>query len=182
MAKILVQKFTPKQTNNGKTKYACIGTIDGEIDQFDMWNQPELNKEFDGNVKDDPKWGKTVLTGQGGGGGARTGYANDPETRMEIIRQNALTNAVNYVLTKASFMTKEAALKYINGKEIIQVATYFAKFSKGEVTVVNPSGRAQNAPQATETPYDDITDLADVPTQPEPPQAEIGDDMDEPPF
>jgi len=62
---------------------------------------------------------------------------DDPATQKQIIRQNSLTNAVNYVLGKAQFMDKNDALEFISGKEVIQVATYFAKYSEGSVTVAS---------------------------------------------
>ena len=137
MPKINVQKFSEKQTNSGKTKYQCLGTIDGELDSFDMFTKPTLNTEFDGDVKDDPKWGKTVfISGAGGSRGGGASRFNDPETRGEIIRQNALTNAVAFCAAKAGFMSPDEGLKYLTGKQIVTVATYFAKYSKGEVTVV----------------------------------------------
>ena len=86
---------------------------------------------------------------------------NDPEIQKAIIRQNSLTNAVNYVLGKAQLMSKEDALKYVTGKEVIQVATYFAKYSEGSVTVVNQA--EEEMPEADnsqeELTPDDITAL-----------------------
>lgn len=86
---------------------------------------------------------------------------NDPEIQKAIIRQNSLTNAVNYVLGKAQLMSKEDALKYVTGKEVIQVATYFAKYSEGSVTVVNQAEEEMPEVDNSEeelTP-DDITAL-----------------------
>jgi len=61
------------------------------------------------------------------------GRFNDPQTRMEIIRQNALTNAVNFCVAKA---TLKKDPEYLSGKQVVQVATYFAKYSGGKVTVM----------------------------------------------
>lgn len=79
------------------------------------------------------KFKKEQTGGTFGGGAPR----NDPATRLEIIRQNSLTNAVAYCTAKANLMPQKEALKFLTGKEIIQVATYFAKYSQGLVTVVN---------------------------------------------
>jgi hypothetical protein len=78
----------------------------------------------------------------GGFGGA--GMRNDPNTRKEIIRQNSLTNAVNYVIAKTNLMDKKEALKYMSGKAVVQVATYFAKYSEGVVTVVTESEKEKS--------------------------------------
>lgn len=157
MSNIVVTKVTPKPLPSGKTKYSCIGTIDGEIETFDMWNSPTIGEEFEANVKDDPKWGKTVFTGQPGGQGGRS-FGRSPETDRQIIRQNALTNAVNYVIGKSQHMTPEEAKKFISGKEVIQVATYFARFSLGEITVV--SEKQENTPLPT--PPEEEIDLSDL--------------------
>lgn len=81
-----------------------------------------------------------------------------PENQAAIIRQNALTNAVAYCTAKATLMGQEDALKYLSGKEIIQVATYFAKFSKGEISVVTESKPVETPPgePASEINLDDI--------------------------
>lgn len=68
---------------------------------------------------------------------------DDPQTQKQIIRQNSLTNAVNYVLGKAAHMEKKEALDFISGKEVIQVATYFAKYSEGTETVVTANASPQ---------------------------------------
>jgi len=85
-----------------------------------VWDKPK------GNFT--PKGGKNeVPTAKPNGNGK-----NDPVVRKEIIRQNALTNAVNYCTSKAQ-LDKEYEL---SGKGVIQVATYFARYSEGKETVV----------------------------------------------
>ena len=103
---------------------------------------PKLGDMLNGMITEDPKWGKKFKKeGSGGGFG---GGKNDPQTRKEIIRQNALTNAVNFVLGKAKIMAKEdkkvngiaEAIKYMSGKQVIEVADYFRRFAEGNISVV----------------------------------------------
>jgi len=89
----------------------------------------------------------------------------DPETSKQIIRQNSLTNAVNYCTAKANLMDKKEALKFLTGKEIIQVATYFAKYSEGHITVVTES--KQTAVKQVETDDEDPSDPNSDPTDKE---------------
>lgn len=156
MSKIVVLKANIKTTNTGKTKYECIGTIDGQIDKFDMWNNPELDKEFEATVKDDPKWGKTVSVGTGSSpfrGGAR----QDPETQKQIIRQNGLTNAVAFCIARASHMPPDKALAYLSGGNVIMVATTFAKFSEGLINGLTEV--KEEVPAPIDPDYVDIDDI-----------------------
>lgn len=58
----------------------------------------------------------------------------DPLARQgSIERQNALTNAVAYCTAKASHLDKAGAAKELTGKHIIEVATYFARFTAGKL-------------------------------------------------
>lgn len=132
MSKIVVQKYTEKTTKNGKTKYECLGTIDGEFEKFDMWNAPKLKEEFEAQVKDDPQWGKTVLTGGGGSAGVGRSYGKSPEEQMMIVRQNALTNAVNRAIALAANMTPEEAQKALKPTNICMAAYHFARYTSGE--------------------------------------------------
>lgn len=131
MAKVIAQKADETQTNTGKTKYKCIGTIDGQLETFDMWDSPELGVEFEGFVKDDPKWGKSVSTKQGGGGGRS--FGKSPEEQATIARQNALTNAVNRAIAISGFMgTDEERKEALRPTNICMAAYHFSRFTLGE--------------------------------------------------
>lgn len=73
---------------------------------------------------------KKVSQGGGGGGGFR---GESPEKQANISRQNALTNAVSYCIAKANMMTKEKAVAYLTGKQIVEVAKYFTDFTSGKL-------------------------------------------------
>ncbi len=51
--------------------------------------------------------------------------------QIMIIRQNALTNAVQYCIAKSS---KDESYD-LSGKHVVEVASYFAKFSEGKVNL-----------------------------------------------
>lgn len=72
-------------------------------------------------------------------GGAYTGPKKSPETpekQGSIERQNALTNAVNFCVSKANLLEQPEAVKYLTGKQIIEVATYFKMYNEGKVSIV----------------------------------------------
>ena len=65
----------------------------------------------------------------------------DPTTRQASIeRQNSLTNAISYCTTKAQALIGakkyDEALREMEGKKVLQVATYFSSYNSGKVTVV----------------------------------------------
>ena len=122
----------------GRTiKYGMVlsDEADNTIEGVELSQKPETPLpvgEIEGTIED-TQWGKRFKKTPTGGGFSKF---NDPQTRNEIIRQNSLTNAVAFCTAKANLMEKKVAIEYLTGKKIIQVATYFAKYSKGEVTVV----------------------------------------------
>lgn len=122
-----------------------------EINQKPDSPEPKVGDIIEGTIED-TQWGKKFKKTSVG----FTGSKNDPNTRKEIIRQNSLTNAVNYVIAKAQLMDKKDGLKFMTGKEVIQVATYFAKYSQGEISVVTESKNIPkeepNAPNDEPTP------------------------------
>jgi len=120
--------------------------------------EEESRREF---VKPDGTKEITIKFKSSGG----FGKFNDPQTRKEIIRQNSLTNAVNYCIAKAN-LEKDFKL---TGKEVIQVATYFAKYSEGELTVASgtktptePIVEPSKPKQTTYAPNEDEVNLDDV--------------------
>lgn len=97
---------------------------------------PQPGDEINGTLENSEKFGLSLKEDRAAGNGGFRGGGKSPEERAEVIRQNALTAAVAYVTAKAGFMEREGAIKYLEAKHIVQVATYFAKFSKGDVTIV----------------------------------------------
>jgi hypothetical protein len=119
-------------TKDGKTltKHQILTEDDQVMDTF---AKVEEGQSYEGDITENA-YGKLFKKSQQG---FSAGMRNDPNTRKEIIRQNSLTNAVNYVTAKANLMSKEKGLEFMTGKEVLQVATYFARYSEGAVTVVN---------------------------------------------
>jgi len=106
--------------------------LEGETEAVEIVQKPATpppSGEISGTIETS-KWGRKLKKEQLGGysGGSKS----DPATQKTIVRQNSLTNAVAYCTAKAN-LDKDYKL---TGKEVIQVATYFAKYSLGEVTVV----------------------------------------------
>lgn len=96
-----------------------------------------IQKESGGKVYNNIRGTVTVSKGTGapapsGGGSARGGSQESPERSMAIIRQNALTNAVqffNCVANRGGLQPTDMESEII---EVIQIAEAFAKFSSGE--------------------------------------------------
>lgn len=144
---------TTFQDENGKLYKDVFGKLDVGAEIEGEWKQTEWGEKFE-------------ITRQQGGGGR----FNDPETRKEIIRQNALTNSVVYCTKKAELLLQLGAIKneadldkQLSGKHVVQVATHFAKYSLGEINVVT-----QN------------TDVAETMIKDAFPDAQS--ELDEPPF
>jgi hypothetical protein len=94
-----------------------------------------IQKESGGKVYNNIRGTVTVSKGTGapapsGGGSARGGSQESPERSMAIIRQNALTNAVQFFNARRPVTeTTDVESEII---EVIQIAEAFAKFSSGE--------------------------------------------------
>jgi len=125
--KVLSTKQIPKKDGSGTFSKNQVLTEDDLV--FDVIGEVKEGESLEGEVIDDPKWGKQFK--RAGFVGGKFGSKNDPEINRMIIRQNALTNAVNYAIAKYAKTPDK-----MSGKEIIQCATYFAKYSEGKVTVV----------------------------------------------
>lgn len=69
-----------------------------------------------------------------GGGGQES-----PEKQASIERQHSLTAAITYCTTKANILAQmgklEEALEEMQGKHVIQVATYLAGYSSGKFNI-----------------------------------------------
>lgn len=131
MSKVVIQKSVgQKQTKSGKTIYQYIGTVDGDLQTFDSFAQYAEGSEVDGTVEE-TQWGKTLRTGNPGGGGGRS--SKSPEENAAIMRQNALTNAVAYCTAKAGMQDVNKAMKYFTADHVLQVAAHFYKFNQGDL-------------------------------------------------
>jgi len=123
-----------------------------ELNQKPTTPAPKAGDVITGTIEEGPYGRKFKKESQSGGFGGNG--KSDPAIQKAIIRQNALTNAVNYCIAKAT-MTKDE--KYLTGKEVIQVATYFAKYSEGLVTVVSESKpEPEPEPEPEKEPEDEI--------------------------
>jgi len=100
----------------------------GDLNQKVNTPAPKIGDKIFGHFED-TQYGKRFKKASQAGGG----YKSNPETQLQIMRQNALTNAVNYCIGKAGFMEKKEGLKFLTGKEIIEVAFYFSQFSEGKI-------------------------------------------------
>jgi len=98
-----------------------------ELSQKPETPAPKTGDVLEGEIED-TKWGKRFKKARVGGYGSKS----DPEVQKAIIRQNSLTNAVNYCIAKSQTNKKYE----LSGKHIIQVATFFSKYSLGQVSVV----------------------------------------------
>jgi hypothetical protein len=99
---------------------------------FKTGNEPKPEDVLQGSVSEETgQYGTyyklTLDRPAGSFSGPNKGFSrNDPEVQKAIIRQNALTNAVNYSIAK--FERKD-----LNIKEVLQIANLFSKFSDGEI-------------------------------------------------
>ena len=144
--------------------------FDGEAEAVEIVQKPDspepkTGDEVEGDIETTQYGRKFKRERQGYNGG---GGKSDPATQKAIIRQNSLTNAVAYCTAKANLMEQKKALEYLTGKQVMQVATYFAKYSEGSVTVVTESEKKEEIPeqQVDETPpppTDNEINIEDLP-------------------
>ena len=114
--------------------YKYTVQLEGEAEAVELSQKPSTpapSGEIEGTIED-TQYGRKFRKEKPAFSGSSK---NDPSVQKSIIRQNALTNAVNYCIAKSA-QDKEYEL---SGKHVIEVATYFAKYSQGEVTVVTES-------------------------------------------
>lgn len=138
-----------------------------ELSQKQSSTAPKAGDTLSGTIEQTaygPKFKKDKPAYGGAGVAPR-----DPETQRYIMRQNALTTAVNRGICKVEQLCKFAkdakAVEKIldeelSGKHLIQVAGLLAKFSEGMVTVVMTQDEVakifapadESAPQAVTVP------------------------------
>lgn len=118
-------------------------SVAGELSQKQSSPAPKAGDTLSGTIEQTnygPKFKKDKPAYGGAGVAPR-----DPETQRYIMRQNALTTAVNRGICKVEQLCKfakdakevEKILdEELSGKHLIQVAGLLAKFSEGMVTVV----------------------------------------------
>lgn len=100
-----------------------------ELNQKPATPAPKAGDVITGTIEEGPYGRKFKKESQSGGFGGNG--KPDPATQKAIIRQNALTNAVNYCIAK----TQSDKTYELSGKHIVEVATFFSKYSLGEITV-----------------------------------------------
>jgi hypothetical protein len=151
------------QTQYGMMKKYAVsfeGGESAELSQKPETPAPVVGSMIEGEITT-TQYGNKFRKARAFSGPTGNGH-NDPNTRKEIIRQNSLTNAVNYCIAKAK-LTKD--IKYLTGKEVVQVATYFAKYSLGDITVVTEAEKpaeGKTGSSETVTADDEDVDIEDI--------------------
>jgi hypothetical protein len=142
-----------QRDNYGNLKYEIV--LEDEKGELTPLNKsfktaPSVGQELNGSIVEREYNGskyKAFEAEQKAFGGS--GRVENPERQNSIERQNSLTNAVNYCIAKANFLLGlnkvEEAEEEISGKHIITVATYFHKYTKGDITVVTESQKEEVA-------------------------------------
>lgn len=122
-------------------KYSVM--LEGEAEAVTLNQKPETPAPKAGDILSgtiaEDQYGRKFKKEQKPNGFSAGFTKSDPETPKQIIRQNSLTNAVNYCIAKAN-LDKNYKLE---GKEVIQVATYFAKYSLGEISIVTENKKPE---------------------------------------
>lgn len=174
MGKFIVRNVIDKPETwefNGSSMYTYTvqGSFNGGDDDIfkinvkTVANAPKIGDEFEANAQYTPqgnKLKKISSFGSNNSGGSNsakspnTAFKSDPAIQSAIIRQNALTNAVAYCIAKAQLMEKKDALKYMEGAKIVEVASYFAKFSEGKIVFITPPKESEQVSE------NDMHDLA----------------------
>ena len=123
--------------------YQVVGTDEtGNHRAPEITFKPEIGRTYEGEFEKSQYGLKFKMAKQDGQFGSKMAYKRDPEVEQQIIRQNSLTNAVAYCTAKSGLMDKKDALKYLTGKEIIEVASYFARYSMGLISLSPKTGAA----------------------------------------
>jgi len=156
-----------------------------ELSQKQTTPAPVVGSTISGTIEDTkygPKFRKDKPAYSGAGVAPR-----DPETQRYIMRQNALTAAINRGVCKVQELCKFAKDKKevdkildeeLSGKHLVQVAGLLAKFSEGKITVVmepeevvklmgydigeEATETAKTPPKTDETPKDEPMDDKDI--------------------
>lgn len=149
-------------------KNSVISQVLSEDDQvFDYFGVVTEGQQLE-CVIEKTQYGQTCKKVSSGGGG---GQQRDPETQNYIIRQNAMGHAVERagIIARLSLEfgghpnLAKVLEEELGGKHLIQVATYIAKYAKGEVTVVdkptNQPTQAQSQPHYEEPPIMDDSEI-----------------------
>lgn len=127
--------------------YKMLGSLDGREEELVQINtsKEKAKVPFEGEAiecevaKDDPTYGKTIKRAATFPGTANPPYQENPDRQASIERQNSLTNAISFCTTKANVLIAagkpDLALAEVEGKHILQVATYFKKYNSAEISV-----------------------------------------------
>jgi hypothetical protein len=176
--KVKIEKVleVEQKTSKAGKSYPLSTFTDSEGKLYkEVYGEFKDGQEIEGEWKTD-QYGTKFEVARTAGGGSR----NDPAVQRNIIRQNSLTNAVAYCTAKAGYMEQKDALKYLSCKEIIQVATYFAKYSEGLITVVTENAPKELPVQQVDEVKEGYASQKDHDESEQVPDQEI--DLDEVPF
>lgn len=133
--------------------------VAAELSQKPETPAPTIGSTIEGEVEQ-TQFGPRFKKAQQGFGGPGGGRFNDPETRKEIIRQNALTNAVNRAVEIARIYQaesdREAALAALKPTSICKAAYHFARFTMGEWNPMDAEDKAEEAEKVFGQPTQDV--------------------------
>lgn len=153
-------------------------SLAAELSQKPGKPAPKSGEAIRGTIEE-TKYGNKFKREQGIVGGSFGGRGRSQEERDEIMRQHALSQAIIYITEKAKYLSQKDALKFITGKEVLQVASYFHRYTRGAETVVNMAPPA--VPSLTEPAQQSLVDNFKKVIEPEyPPTPEIA--LDDIPF
>lgn len=140
--KVLSINDDPRQWGDNNYSYKIQVELDGKPDIVEVvaFGKKEcpvtVGQTYEGEVTSN-NYGKSFRMKKAGGGGKNN---ESPEKQASIERQNSLTNSINYCTAKAQVLIAmgklEAAEEELSGKHILQVATYFAGYNNGKLTIV----------------------------------------------
>lgn len=133
-----VGEFTGQYGLNYKYLLMLEGQPAGaELNQKPETPVPAPGTEIEGELTNSQYGLKFKKAQKFTGGGYSVGAKTEaPEKQGSIERQNALTNAVHFCVSKANLLEQPEAVKYLSGKQIIEVATYFKKYNEGKISIV----------------------------------------------
>jgi hypothetical protein len=137
--KVLSTKQIAKKDGSGTFPKSQVLSENDEV--FDVIGEVKEGDTLEGEVIDDPKWGKQLKKAGGNGGGFQR--KSDPETQKQIMRQSMFKEANARGIAKSTLRAKFAKddkelnkilEEELGGKHLLEVATYFAEFAENGYT------------------------------------------------
>jgi len=159
--KILGTKNIPKKDGTGTFPVHNVLSEDDQV--FDYVGVLNEGQTIEGYIEETKYGKKFKAAGTANNPGGRR---EDPNRQASIERQNALNNAIAYATAKAGLMDKTKATAYLTGKQVIETAFYFLKFTQGSISFDEiKSEKATTAPAPTAPPSQmeqDVQETFDV--------------------